>query len=72
LYVSFRDKPFSIEGFVTKFHKMMHDHEMLCSVEVKKNEIIFNMHREFMEKIEGLERETGKVRGRLTSKYGSF
>lgn len=68
----FIKKPFFIEEFVIRFHKMMRDHEMLCSVEAKKNEIIFNIHTEFKEKIEGLERETGKNRGGLASKYGSF
>jgi len=64
-------KPFSVDEFIIRFRKMMRDHEMACTVEAKKNQIIFTIHTEFAEKIERLEREVGRLRGALPSKYSS-
>jgi CheY-like chemotaxis protein len=65
----FIKKPFSVDEFLLRFHMMMRDHEMLSTLEAKKNEIIFKTNTEFMQKIEGLQRQIGNDSGKLTSKY---
>ena len=53
----FIKKPFSLPEFVLRFNKMMHDHERLCRVSKKRDEMIFNLHRESSEKIEELKKK---------------
>jgi CheY-like chemotaxis protein len=68
----FVKKPFSVDEFLLRFQMMMGDHEALSTLEARKNEIIFRTHTEFTEKFEGLERQIGKDRANLTSKYAPF
>jgi CheY-like chemotaxis protein len=56
----FIKKPFSIDEFAIRFDKMMCDHENVSLIEAKKDEIIFNVNKEFTEKIEGLTIEMRK------------
>ncbi len=65
----FVSKPFSVEEFILRFHKMMYDHKVLREIEAKKNNVIFNSQKESMEKISELEREIDHLKGRLSSKY---
>lgn len=65
----FVSKPFSVEEFILRFHKMMYDHKVLREIETKKNAIIFNSQKESTEKIRVLEREIELLKGRLSSKY---
>ena len=53
----FIKKPFSLPEFILRFNKMMHEHESLCKVREKRDEMIFNLHRESSEKIEELKKK---------------
>jgi len=68
----FITKPFSIVEFVTRFQRMMRDHETLCQIEAKKNEIIFDMHKESIETVKELEMEIEKLKNRLNTLYVDF
>jgi two-component system cell cycle response regulator CpdR len=60
-------KPFSIAEFIIRFHKMMLDHEILCQIEAKKNEAVFNIQRNSNQRIEELKREVEILKSKLTS-----
>ena len=53
----FMEKPFSYGEFILRFNKMMREHESLCKVREKRDEMIFNLHRESSEKIEELKKK---------------
>jgi len=53
----FIKKPFSLPEFILRFNKMMHEHESLCKIREKRDEMIFNLHRESSEKIEELKKK---------------
>jgi len=53
----FIKKPFSLPEFILRFSKMMHEHESLRKVREKRDEMIFNLHRESSEKIEELKKK---------------
>jgi hypothetical protein len=65
-------KPFSVTEFYLRFRRMMRDHEILCKIEFKKNEIIFQSQRESEERIRELENELNSLKGRLSSKYFDY
>ena len=65
----FIKKPFSVHEFIIRFDKMMHDHETLCRVREKRNEMIFNLQRESSERIEELKKEVETLKGRLSHFY---
>lgn len=65
----FVSKPFSVEEFILRFHKMMHDHKALREIETEKNDVIFNSQKESIAKIRELEKEIDHLKGRLSSKY---
>ncbi len=62
-------KPFSIDEFILRFHRMMRDHEALLRMESTKNRVIFNLQMECSEKVEQLEREVGKFKDKIYSSY---
>ena len=62
-------KPFSLSEFFIRLHKMMRDHEVLCQVEEKNREVAFNSHRNSLERIEDLKRETEHLKSQLSSLY---
>jgi CheY-like chemotaxis protein len=53
----FIKKPFSLPEFILRFNKMMHEHESLCKIREKRDEMIFNLHRESSGKIEELKKK---------------
>ena len=53
----FIKKPFSIDEFIIRFDKMMHDHEMLCRVKKNGYDRVFNLQRESLEQIEELKKK---------------
>jgi DNA-binding response OmpR family regulator len=53
----FIKKPFSIDEFIIRFDKMMHDHEMLCRVKKNGYDMVFNLQRESLEQIEELKKK---------------
>jgi CheY-like chemotaxis protein len=65
----FINKPFSIEEFIIRFHKMMHEHEILCQIEVKTKDIVFHLQRDSNEKTEKLKVEIEDLKNKLTSLY---
>jgi DNA-binding response OmpR family regulator len=65
----FINKPFSIAEFIIRFHKMMREHEILCQIEAKTKDIVFNLQRDSNEKIEKLKGEIENLKNKLTSLY---
>ena len=65
----FINKPFSIEEFIIRFHKMMHEHEILYQIEVKTKDIVFHLQRDSNEKTEKLKGEIEDLKNKLTSLY---
>jgi DNA-binding response OmpR family regulator len=68
----FIKKPFSIAEFLLRLNKMMRDHEILCEVNAKKEEIeeisnrmISGLQIESREKIENLRREIEDLKKKL-------
>ena len=41
----FIEKPFSYDEFILRFNKMMGDHEILCQMEAKQNEILLHSRK---------------------------
>jgi DNA-binding response OmpR family regulator len=67
----FIGKPFSIEEFLLRFHKMMRDHEAAVHTEARTNRMIFNLRQEYSEEVKEAKKETEKLRGRLYAPYMS-
>jgi response regulator RpfG family c-di-GMP phosphodiesterase len=65
----FINKPFSIAEFIIRFHKMMHEHEILYQIEVKTKDIVFHLQRDSNEKTEKLKGEIEDLKNKLTSLY---
>jgi CheY-like chemotaxis protein len=65
----FINKPFSIAEFIIRFHKMMHEHEILCQIEAKTKDIVFNLQRDSNKKIGELKKEIENLKNKLTSLY---
>ncbi len=68
----FIEKPFSQEGFILRFNKMMSDHEILLKIEAKQKEMLFHMQRESSERIDELQREVENLKSRLYAGYPGF
>jgi two-component system response regulator YesN len=62
-------KPFSIDEFIIRFDKMMHDHETLCKIKEKYNKKLFNAHRNSSEEIERLKGEIKTLGGKWSYFY---
>ena len=61
----FIEKPFSYDGFILRFNKMMNDHEISLKIEAKQKEMLFHMQRESSERINELQREIENLKNRL-------
>jgi len=68
----FIEKPFSYDGFILRFNKMMNDHEILLKIEAKQKEMLFHMQRESSERINELQREVENLKSRLYAGYPGF
>jgi DNA-binding response OmpR family regulator len=62
-------KPFSVDEFMLRFHKMMREHEALLQTEAKRNQMIFNIQQECDEKVREAEKGAEKIREKLYSSY---
>jgi two-component system, OmpR family, response regulator len=62
-------KPFVVDEFILRFHRMMRDHEALLQMEAKTHRMIFNLQQECTEKAREAEKEKEKLKGRLYSSY---
>ena len=65
----FIKKPFSIDEFIIRFDKMMHDHETQCKIKEKYNKMLFNIHRKSSEEIERLKGEIKTLGGKWSYFY---
>ena len=65
-------KPFSVDEFILRFHRMMRDYEVLLQMEARTNRIIFNLQQEYTGKVNEAEGEAEKLRGRLCSSYMEY
>lgn len=65
----FIEKPFSQEGLILRFNKMMSDHEILMKIKEKQKEILLQMQAESSDKENELRREIESLKGKLYEKY---
>jgi len=65
----FIKKPFSIDEFIIRFDKMMHDHETLRKIKEKYNKMLFNEYRKSSEEIERLKGEIKTLGGKWSYFY---
>lgn len=65
----FIKKPFSIDEFIIRFDKMMHDHETLRKIKEKYNKMLFNENRKSSEEIERLKGEIKTLGGKWSYFY---
>ncbi len=65
----FIEKPFSYEGLILRFNKMMSDHEILLKIKTKQKELLFQMQAESSDKENELRREIESLKGKLYEKY---
>jgi DNA-binding NtrC family response regulator len=66
----FIEKPFSMDEFVLRLNKMMHDYEILCQLEVKQTEMVFQLNKKSSEEINKLKREIESLKSKLYSVSG--
>ncbi len=65
----FINKPFSIAEFLARFHRMMRDHETVCEIKKREQEIekigaamIAGIQHDSMARIEALKKEIGELK----------
>jgi len=68
----FIKKPFSLTEFVTRFDKMMNNHEIPLGNGAKQNGTLFQSQRRSVEKTEKLKKEVENLTSRLSGGYPRF
>jgi CheY-like chemotaxis protein len=68
----FIKKPCEMAEFMVRFNKMMWDREILCQIEAEKNEMVFQLQKEYLETVQKLEKEIENFKHKLTSIYMDF
>lgn len=68
----FIEKPFSNDGFILRFNKMMSDHKIILNIEEKKKEMVFHIQRESLEKTNEIQKEMESLKRRLVGEYTRF